>query len=172
MINKKMFLILVIVTGIVIAGTLIYISIKNIYDIFYRDNIVQENIENHVQSNELTEENSEDENININENAIKQDKVENSKDENKKEENKKTNPKEEVTQEEKDVKDQNKDLANKEMAIGLVRKKWGENDDTVYYFVEEQLSDDIFIISVRDQATTEDLSSYKVDINKKSVKEN
>ena len=62
--------------------------------------------------------------------------------------------------------------SGEDVAISLAKKKWGENDDTVYYYVEEQISDNVYIISVRDSETTEDLGEYKVNIKTKKVEKN
>ena len=60
---------------------------------------------------------------------------------------------------------------NEEKALNLARNQWGENDNNVYYYVEEKVSDDVFIISVRDKNTTMSLADYEVDIKSEEVSE-
>lgn len=56
---------------------------------------------------------------------------------------------------------------NKEQALKLVEKEWGE-DDTVYYSVDNQ-SNHIYNISVRSKDTTETLAEYEVDVEEQTV---
>lgn len=60
---------------------------------------------------------------------------------------------------------------DEEKALRLAREKWGKNDNNVYYYVEEVLDTDVYIISVRDKATTMSLADYKVDIASEKVSE-
>ena len=168
MVNKKLILVLTII-GIVIAIGLIYFSVERMFTIFGGDddnvtvqntieNIVENNVENNV------EENNE---INAGENKVEENKKDKTEKEDKEENIVKEDKKEDNAKEEEE---KNNEIENKEKAIDLVKKEWGENDQTVYYYVEEQLSEDVYIISVRDQSTTEDLSSYQVNISSGTVK--
>ena len=58
-----------------------------------------------------------------------------------------------------------------EQAIDLVKEKWKDNSN-VYFNVDDKISDDEYIISVRNKTTTTEMASYKVNINKESVEEN
>ena len=155
MVNKKVVIISTIICIILVAG-IIYISLNKPYEEPEVENEIAETngIENKIQ------ENVEKENTQVEE------KVENTE----KEEN--TEVQENKTEEpkiEEDKKEQKSELTGEEKAKELVKKEWGENDKTVYYYVEEQVSDDIYIISVRDAQTTEELSTYEVDNSAETV---
>ena len=83
------------------------------------------------------------------------------------EENKKSDN--ETSEEENEEKEQTQKQDGEDKAIELAKKEWGKDDNTVYYYVEEQVSDNVYLISVRDQSTTQDLLTYKVNIKRKSV---
>ena len=55
-----------------------------------------------------------------------------------------------------------------EEAISLAKKEWGENDETVYYTVDNS-SGNIYTISVRSKSTTSQLAEYEVDMSNKKV---
>lgn len=155
MVNKKVVIISTIICIILVAG-IIYISLNKPYEEPEIENEITETngVENKIQ------ENVEKENTQVEE------KVENTE----KEEN--TEVQENKTEEPKvkeDKKEQKSELTGEEKAKGLVKKEWGENDKTVYYYVEEQVSDDLYIISVRDAQTTEELSTYEVDNSAETV---
>ena len=155
MVNKKVVIISTIICIILVAG-IIYISLNKPYEEPEIENEITETngVENKIQ------ENVEKENTQVEE------KVENTE----KEEN--TEMQENKTEEPKvkeDKKEQKSELTGEEKAKELVKKEWGENDKTVYYYVEEQVSDDIYIISVRDAQTTEELSTYEVDNSAETV---
>lgn len=57
----------------------------------------------------------------------------------------------------------------KERAMELVEKEWGK-DNTVYFYVDEEKENNIFVVSVRDKNTTNVLSWYDVNLNTNSVK--
>lgn len=155
MVNKKVVIISTIICIILVAG-IIYISLNKPYEEPEVENEIAETngVENKIQ------ENVEKENTQVEE------KVENTE----KEEN--TEVQENKTEEPKvkeDKKEQKSELTGEEKAKELVKKEWGENDKTVYYYVEEQVSDDLYIISVRDAQTTEELSTYEVDNSAETV---
>lgn len=155
MVNKKVVIISTIICIILVAG-IIYINLNKPYEEPETENEIAEtnDIENKIQ------ENVEKENTQVEE------KVENIE----KEEN--TEVQENKTEEPKvkeDKKEQKSELTGEEKAKELVKKEWGENDKTVYYYVEEQVSDDLYIISVRDAQTTEELSTYEVDNSAETV---
>lgn len=155
MVNKKVVIISAIICIILVAG-IVYISLNKPYEEPEIENEIAETngVENKIQ------ENVEKENTQVEE------KVENTE----KEEN--TEVQENKTEEPKvkeDKKEQKSELTGEEKAKELVKKEWGENDKTVYYYVEEQVSDDLYIISVRDAQTTEELSTYEVDNSAETV---
>lgn len=59
-----------------------------------------------------------------------------------------------------------------EKAISILKEKLGSDNSNVYFYIEEEVEKGIFIISVRDSDTTAEISSYKVDTNKKTATEN
>lgn len=155
MVNKKVVIISTIICIILVAG-IIYISLNKPYE---EPEIEKEITETNGVENKI-QENVEKENTQVEE------KVENTE----KEEN--TEVQENKTEEPKvkeDKKEQKSELTGEEKAKELVKKEWGENDKTVYYYVEEQVSDDLYIISVRDAQTTEELSTYEVDNSAETV---
>lgn len=54
-----------------------------------------------------------------------------------------------------------------QIALGLVKDEWGE-DDSVYYTIDRHVGN-IYDISVRSKSNTQSLMEYKVDTNKKTV---
>ena len=58
------------------------------------------------------------------------------------------------------------------MAISLAKEKWGKKNSNVYFDVEDKNEKKgIYTIVVRDSSTTVEMTTYKVDINKKTVTE-
>ena len=172
MVNKRIVIIVTIIAIIVVAG-IVYISLNRETEQQYTfsEENVEDDVVNNVKNNTFieanyTEENEENE---LEENTIESEtrnEVENEKQEENVLSNSTEDTKEDKTQ------DEFEKLTGKDKAISLVKKEWGENDTTVYYYLEEQVSDDVYIISVRDQSTTQDLSSYKVDITSNTVEKN
>lgn len=67
----------------------------------------------------------------------------------------------------------NKDDSDPEnIAIELVKAKWGNINSNVYFDVEEEVLEGEYIISVRDNDTTTEIASYTVNIKNKTVTEN
>ena len=64
-----------------------------------------------------------------------------------------------------------KEKEGKDIAIDLAKKEYGESDDSVYYYVEEKISDDVYIISVRNRETTAGIIDYEIKIKKEEVSE-
>lgn len=155
MVNKKVVIISTIICIILVAG-IIYINLNKPYEEPKTEN---ETIETNVVENNV-QENSEKENTSIEEKDENIEKEENTE----VQENKTEEPKVEENK-----KEQKSELTGEEKAKELVKKEWGENDKTVYYYVEEQVSDDLYIISVRDVQTTEELSTYEVDNSAETV---
>ena len=60
---------------------------------------------------------------------------------------------------------------DEEKAKDLAKKQFGENRNDVYYYVEEKVSNRVYIISVRDKSTTADLMEYEVDLDKGTATE-
>ena len=58
------------------------------------------------------------------------------------------------------------------LAISLAKEKWGKKNSNVYFDVEDKNEKKgIYTIVVRDSSTTVEMTTYKVDINKKTVTE-
>lgn len=155
MVNKKVVIISTIICIILVAG-IIYISLNKSYE---EPEIEKEITETNGVENKI-QENVEKENTQVEEKVENTEKEENTE----VQENKAEEPKIEE-----DKKEQKSELTGEEKAKELVKKEWGENDKTVYYYVEEQVSDDLYIISVRDAQTTEELSTYEVDNSAETV---
>ena len=69
----------------------------------------------------------------------------------------------EVTTAEENEKEEN----NKEKALKLVKEEWGE-DDTVYYYLDNQ-SGNKYFFSVRSKSTTASVAEYEVDVSNNTV---
>ena len=119
------------------------------------ENIVAENIdeENEAEENKV-EENKVKENVTSN-NATTENKV------SEKSTSKNSSSKSKIT--EKD---------HEKIAISLAKEKWGNINSNVYFDVEDKNeSKGIYMVVVRDNSTTVEMVTYKVDINKKTVTE-
>ena len=119
------------------------------------ENIVAENIdeENEAEENKV-EENKVKENVTSN-NATTENK------ESEKSTSKNSSSKSKITE-----KDPEK------LAISLAKEKWGNINSNVYFDVEDKNeSKGIYMVVVRDNSTTVEMVTYKVDINKKTVTE-
>ncbi len=57
---------------------------------------------------------------------------------------------------------------SEEEAILLAKKEWGETDETVYYTVDN-VSENIYTISVRSKSSTAQLAEYEVNLATKEV---
>lgn len=58
------------------------------------------------------------------------------------------------------------------LAISLAKEKWGKKNSNVYFDVEDKNEKEgIYTIVVRDSNTTVEMTTYKVDVNKKTVSE-
>ena len=165
MVDKKAVIIVTIIS-LVIVGLLMYMglhgkdsentvtetvqnntSITNTINEILTDN--EKNVEN---TTENTEENTEKENISEQENKTENETTDENKASSNSEQEKKENP--------------------EDIAISLVKKKWGEKDDSVYYYVEDKIAENVYLVSVRSSETTEDLGEYKVNIKSKKVEKN
>ena len=134
--------------------------------------------ENSVELNEVEENKKEDENIaeeNVTEensveenNTSKNENEENTVNENKTKENTKKEDITNKTQEDTSSNSTEKDPEKK--ALSLAKKKWGNTNNDVYFDVEDE-SKGVYTIVVRDNNTTVEMVTYKVDINKDTVTE-
>ena len=164
MIDKKLVIIVTIIAIILISGIVCFCLNRNFQEQY---TFIEKNVDNVIENNKI------EENI-LEKNEFEENIVENIENENnieeEIEENKISNNIVDNTENDKKVEEEEEN--NKQKAIDLVKEEWGKEDNTVYYYVEEQVSDNIYIISVRDQATTQDLSTYKVNISSESIEKN
>ena len=161
MVNKKVVIISTIIF-ILIVGAIVGIKIKKLDN---TENIISEekpkvsdvqnnNIENNIVNNTINNETKNEivnkventtKNTTISENTVKNTSVSETK--------------------------TNDNLTGEEKAKKLAKDKWGKNDDSVYYYVEEKLSENEYIVSVRDSDTTVSLMDYKINIKKEEISE-
>lgn len=154
-----------IVCILVVGGTLIAlgnlsnkankISSKN------ETNTVNTSVKNEVNNNVV----SEYPNFSYNANTVSNTNVENKVDESKKNENKTSN--QDVTNNKTEVTDEKNDTPDKEKALELAKKEWGE--DNSVYFTNEGVSSGKYIVAVRDKSNTAVKLFYKIDLNTKIV---
>lgn len=144
--NKKVLIYVIVVILVICAGVL---TVKNMV----KDDKTIETSKNY---NNIETENKFVENVNTIENKMEND-IENKtedEDKNTEMESEPTNPEEKE--------DKNKD-GNKEKAIEIAKKEWGE-DDSVYFEFDKIDSNGNYRIAVRQKSTTNALVWYTVDI--------
>lgn len=159
MVNKKIVISCSII-ALVIVALIVGIQIKKFKETSYASEVDQQNIskdQDSVKNENMTEQNkSNTENI-INETQNQVIGAEETK----------PDEKEQDIPEKQDNKNDKDKNNNKEQALKLVEKEWGE-DDTVYYSVDNQ-SNNIYNISVRSKDTTETLAEYEVNVEEETV---
>ena len=155
MVNKKLVIIITII-AIIVVGAIVGYGIMSLQETEYTFDEVPNNTigdeENSI-ANNTVDENVVDENV-VDENAT---------DENLAQQN--------TTTESNDNSASSEDP--EEVAKSLAEQKWkeeGQNQE-VYYYVEEQLSDNVYVISVRSKDTTAVLIDYEVNIETEEVSE-
>lgn len=185
MVNKKAVIIVTIVTIILVASVVGYFILSlNVPENTENDVTTENNyanVNNTEQNNNVTNNvEKEDENNVSNTNIVPDEKPSNTSKETKNTTTDNTNVSEN--------KNTNKPLSNEntnlntnststklengeDVAINLAKNKWNKNDKDVYYYVEEQLDHDIYIISVRNKATTASIIQYEVNISTEKVTE-
>ncbi len=167
MVNKKTVIICTLI-ALIIIGAVVTFKIKKINDenkaiqetennpqfIEQNTNVTEESQENEI-SNEVQENETLPQNTIPEQNQVKG-------------EEEKNNDKEET---EGNVANSNEAEENKdETAVNLVKKEWGETDNTVYYYIDKYPEDDnLYIITVRSKSTTEQLGEYEVNVETKTV---
>lgn len=124
--------------------------------------------ENNTEYENIVEENVTEENLVEENNTSKNETEENTVKENTTKENTK---KEDTTNKTQENTSRNSTEKNPEKkAISLAKKKWGNINSDVYFDVEDE-SKGVYTIVVRDNNTTVEMVTYKVDINKNTVTE-
>ena len=146
MVNKKV-VILIAILVIVITGAIVWFSLKPLQNIKYTfgDKEYETNTSIINKPTEIAEKNETEE-----ENKTEETNTEKETNTTKENETKKT---------------------GKELAVELAKKEWGEKDTSVYYYVEEVKSEDVYIISVRNRETTAGMMDYEVNIKTGKVEE-
>lgn len=155
MVNKKLVIIITII-AIIVVGAIVGYGIMSLQETEYTFDEVSNNTigdeENSIANNTV------DENV-VDENVVDK----NATDENLAQQN--------TTTESNDNSASSEDP--EEVAKSLAEQKWkeeGQNQE-VYYYVEEQLSDNVYVISVRSKDTTAVLIDYEVNIETEEVSE-
>lgn len=160
MVNKKVVIISTII-AILIVGAIVGIKIKKLDNV--QEIISEEKPKNTVVQNNVIE------NTVINNNVISNEtknEVENTTTNTAKTENSTKN----TSVSNSEVKTDEK-LTGEEKAKQLAKDKWGKTDDNVYYYVEDKLSENEYIVSVRDSDTTVSLMDYKINIKTEEITE-
>ena len=176
MVDKKIVVVATVI-ALIVAGFMFFLGIKSFnnneqYELketntthFATINAIEQNktnnstIENKIEENiveeNIVEENKAEENNATSKNVTKEDKV------SEKSTSKNSSSKSKITE-----KDPEK------LAISLAKEKWGNINSNVYFDVEDKNeSKGIYMVVVRDNSTTVEMVTYKVDINKKTVTE-
>ena len=186
MVDKKIVVVATVI-ALIVAGFMFLLGIKSLnnneqYESketntthFATINAIEQNKTNNSTIENKIEENIVEENI-VEENKAEENKVE----ENKVEENNATS-KNVTTEDKVSEKSTSKNSSSKskitekdpeKLAISLAKEKWGNINSNVYFDVEDKNeSKGIYMVVVRDNSTTVEMVTYKVDINKKTVTE-
>ena len=181
MVDKKIVVVATVI-ALIVAGFMFLLGIKSLNNNEQYES--KETNTTHVatinaieqnKTNNSTIENKIEENI-VEENIVEENKAE----ENKVEENNATS-KNATTENKVSEKSTSKNSSSKskitekdpeKIAISLAKEKWGNINSNVYFDVEDKNeSKGIYMVVVRDNSTTVEMVTYKVDINKKTVTE-
>lgn len=162
MVNKKVVFICCII-ALIIMGTILYIKVMEFDKTFVIseviDNTTKENsTDNNIINNEVNENKTINNEI-TEENIVGKEELES--------QNEVSNAGNTSSDEISD--DLYAGLTGKEKAVAMAKKQWGENDSSVYYFVD-RTSGNIYNISVRSKSTTESLAEYEIDIKNNTIK--
>lgn len=161
MVNKKAVIISTII-ALIVAILIIFVNIRNLRNVEETIADVPEN------SNELLEENTTNTENNLS-NDVANNTVNDSIDE---EENTVENTPTTNTQSNTStVNEDNENSDAEDVAIQLAKEEWGEDNEDVYYYIEENLSENVYVVSVRDKNTTATLANYEVNIETEQVSE-
>ena len=161
MVNKKAVIISTII-ALIVAILIIFVNIRNLRNVEETIADVPEN------SNELVEENTTNTENNLS-NDVANNTVNDSIDE---EENTVENTSTTNTQSNTStVNEDNENSDAEDVAIQLAKEEWGEDNEDVYYYIEENLSENVYVVSVRDKNTTATLANYEVNIETEQVSE-
>ena len=146
MVNKKIVVICSII-AIIIVGTIVGINIKKCRKNYFKDIEKTNSLENDINNNTNT----------TIENETNKTSTENVVDESSN-----------IIRGEEEQNTTSSEGDKSEEAISLAKKEWGETDETVYYTIDN-VSGNIYTISVRSKSSTAQLAEYEVDISNKKV---
>ena len=158
MVNKKIVIICTVIACIT-AGIILYINILNYNESFFVEEVSANTVT--VNKNELESDSQKDNNSIQESNITGQEEIDSQKDDN-------------INDTVNNTSDDNKNdnysgLSNKDKALAMAKKEWGENDSTVYYFVDRE-DGDTYNISVRSKETTESLIEYEINVKNNTIK--
>lgn len=153
--NKKIIYLIIAIALIIIAICMEQVIInRRQVSTTNSNDIIQDNISEEVQKETTNTENTIENVIEDSDNS------ENKEEDIEHEEN--------ITSEVVDTETVKKQETDREKAINLVKKKWGE-DNKVYFVIDRVVSDEEYIVCVRNKSTTEALCWYKVDLKNETV---
>ena len=185
MVNKKIVVVATVI-ALIVAGFMFFLGIKSLnnneqyeskdtntthvatINAIEQNKINNSTIENKIEEN-IVAENIDEENE-AEENKVEENKVkENVTSNNATTENKES---EKSTSKNSSSKSKITEKDPEKLAISLAKEKWGNINSNVYFDVEDKNeSKGIYMVVVRDNSTTVEMVTYKVDINKKTVTE-
>ena len=167
MVNKKMVAIVIII-GILIIGTIVGVIVYNLKNTQSVSEEIEPKEKIEVIKNITVSEKNQNETSSID--NVGEENHENTTTENIDNENTINENDNKENNETKSNTSKNKDEIEQE-AINLVKKKWGSSKKNVYFYIEDEVQDGVYIVTVRDDDTTAELKAYRVDVNNKKVKE-
>ena len=176
MVDKKAVIIATVIAIVIIGGILgfkIYKYNKEEYGKSDVEASQSTNIINEETQKQNTQKADKEENLSRPENTSKTDSEENTSSSEKTENNTNTENQADTNTTSKNEKNtDNNENSSEEDAIKLAKQKWGNQNSNVYFYAEDEVEKGVFIISVRDNNTTAELVSYKVNTNTKKVTQN
>ena len=169
MVNKKLVVIVTIIV-VIIVGLIFKIQLEE-FNNSHSGTLEEPKESSSAKVNETN--NTADENVegnsteNTTENKVEEENTTSENDTDKNEASKNTN----TNSADKSNSSSSKTELTEANAIKLLKSKLS-NKSNVYFYTEDEVSKGVYIISVRDNDTTETVGSYKVDLNKNTVTEN
>lgn len=183
MVNKKCVIIATIV-AIVVVAIIVGIKIKSLQEEYTISDNFKEEIASSQESNNTSENNVEEKNNTAIENISNENNIsdennvsENENIINQNQENTSSTQNQTTSNGTSDANSTNNNTSNvieqnsEEKALNLAKNKWGKDDENVYFYIEDEVSKDIYIVSVRSKETTAAVVSYKIDVNNEIVSE-
>lgn len=176
MVDKKAVIIATVIAIIIIGGILGFKIYKYNKEEYGKSDIEvsqSPNTTNEETNKQNTQKDDKEENLSKPENTSKTDSEENNSFSEKTENNTNTENQADTNTTSKNEKNtDNNENSSEEDAIKLAKQKWGNQNSNVYFYAEDEVEKGVFIISVRDNNTTAELVSYKVNTKTKKVTQN